>query len=403
MPKNSGIDSTLLFSMSSLPKKALAPWHQSEYRAFFYQLVLLLVLFFIGWYLLSNTIENLKRQNIATGFDFLWSESAFEIGEALIPFAPSDSYARALLVGALNTLKTAVIGITLTILLGTLMGIARLAKNGLIAGLAALYIELFRNIPVLLQLFFWYALFHQLPGPRQAFKPFSGVFLCNRGFLFPSPHINSPESLVLLYVPLALLFWWWLCRKNRMYREYHGKNRIHPSAISLVPVLIVIGVNTIAGANWQIDVPALQGFNVRGGSVITPEFGALLIGLVIYTGTFVAEIVRSGILSVNKGQVEAAKSVGLTNSKILFLIVLPQALRVIVPPLTSQMLNLTKNSSLAVAVGYPDLFSVANTTLNQTGQAIEAISIVMLIYLLFSLLTSLFMSWFNKQAILALF
>ena len=271
--------------MSSLPKKALAPWHQSEYRAFFYQLVLLLVLFFIGWYLLSNTIENLKRQNIATGFDFLWSESAFEIGEALIPFAPSDSYARALLVGALNTLKTAVIGITLTILLGTLMGIARLAKNGLIAGLAALYIELFRNIPVLLQLFFWYALFHQLPGPRQAFKPFSGVFLCNRGFLFPSPHINGPESLVLLFVPLALLFWWWLCRKNRMYREYHGKNRIHPSAISLVPVLIVIGVNTIAGANWQIDVPALQGFNVRGGSVITPEFGALLIGLVIYTGT----------------------------------------------------------------------------------------------------------------------
>ncbi|MBI9085747.1 MAG: ABC transporter permease subunit [Desulfobacterales bacterium] len=386
--------------MSSLPKQTPLPWNRPEYRAFFYQFLVVLTLVAIGWYLLSNTLENLQRQNIATGFAFLGAESAFEIGESLIPYAPTDSYARALLVGSLNTVKTAVIGIVLTVLLGTVMGIARLSKNGLIAGLAAVYVELFRNIPVLLQLFFWYALFHQLPGPRQALEPFSGVFVCSRGFLFPAPRINGPEGLVLLLVPLALLLGWWLCRKNRIYCESHGKNRIHPAFLSLVPVLLVLGANVVAGATWQMDVPALQGFNIRGGGIVTPEFGALLLGLVIYTGTFVAEIVRSGILAVDKGQVEAAKSLGLSNSRILYLIVLPQALRVIIPPLTSQMLNLTKNSTLAVAVGYPDLVSVANTTLNQTGQAIEAISIIMVVYLVFSLVTSLFMNWFNKRAIL---
>ena len=386
--------------MNSAPKPSDAFWNQSEYRAFFYQFLVVLILVFIGWYLLSNTLENLHSQKIATGFDFLWEESAFEIGESLIPYAPTDSYARALVVGFLNTLKTAVIGIVLTVLLGTLMGIARLSRNGLIAGLAAVYIDLFRNIPVLLQLFFWYALFRQFPAPRQALEPFAGVFVCNRGFLFPAPQINGPEGLVLICVPVALVLWWWLCRQNRIYREGHGKNRIHPAALSLVPVLVVLGVNMVAGATWQLDTPTLRGFNFRGGGILTPEFGALLMGLVIYTGTFVAEIVRSGILAVDRGQVEAGRSVGLSNTKILVLIVLPQALRAIIPPLTSQMLNLTKNSTLAVAVGYPDLVSVANTTLNQTGQAIEAISIIMVVYLLFSLMTSLFMNWFNRRAIL---
>ena len=386
--------------MRTPSKQTPLPWNRPEYRSFFYQLLVVLALVAMGWYLLSNTLENLQRQNIATGFGFLGAESAFEIGESLIPYAPTDSYARALVVGALNTLKTAAIGIALTVLLGTFMGIARLSKNGLIAGLAAVYIELFRNIPVLLQLFFWYALFRQLPGPRQALAPFSGVLVSNRGFWFPAPQINGPEGLVMICAGLALALWWWLARENRHYREGHGRNRIHPACLGLVPVLLVLGANVAAGATWQLDVPALRGFNIRGGGVVTPEFGALLLGLVIYTGTFVAEIVRSGILAVDKGQVEAAKSVGLSNGKILFLIVLPQALRVIIPPLTSQMLNLTKNSTLAVAVGYPDLVSVANTTLNQTGQAIEAISIIMVVYLVFSLITSMFMNWFNKRAML---
>ena len=382
------------------PKQPAALWNRSEYRAFFYQLLVVAGIAAFGWYLISNTLENLHSQKVATGFDFLQAESAFEIGESLIPYAPTDSYGRALVVGLLNTVKTAVIGIVLTVLLGTFMGIARLSRNGLIAGLAAVYIELFRNIPVLLQLFFWYALFRQFPPPRQALTPVDGVFVCNRGFLFPAPEIHGPEALVLLFVPLALILWWWLRGKNRSYRETHGKNRVHPAALGLAPAFLLLGVNWMTGAIWQIDTPMLQGFNFKGGGILTPEFSALLTGLVIYTGTFVAEIVRSGILAVNEGQVEAAKSVGLSGSKILILIVLPQALRAIIPPLTSQMLNLTKNSTLAVAVGYPDLVSVANTTLNQTGQAIEAISIIMVVYLLFSLLTSLFMNWFNKRAIL---
>jgi general L-amino acid transport system permease protein len=386
--------------MNSRMKQSTSFWHQPGYRAFFYQFLVVLALIAFGWYLLSNTLENLRHQNIATGFDFLWMESAFEIGESLIPFAPTDSYAFALLVGFLNTLKTALVGIVLTVLLGTFMGIARLSKNGLISGMAAVYIELFRNIPVLLQLFFWYSLFRQFPSPRQAIEPLPGIFFCNRGLLFPIPQINAPEGLVLFFAVPFLLVWWWSIRKNRSYREKTGKHRIHPGVLHTLPVFLLLGVNFLTGSTWQFSVPVLRGFNFIGGGILSPEFGALLTGLVIYTGTFVAEIVRSGILAVDGGQIEAAKTLGLSGRKILFLIVLPQALRAIIPPLTSQMLNLTKNSTLAVAVGYPDLVSVANTTLNQTGQAIEAISIIMVVYLLISLGTSLFMNWFNQRAVL---
>ncbi len=354
----------------------------------------------IGWYLISNTLENLHSQNIATGFGFLKQESAFEIGETLISYAPTDSYGRALVVGFLNTLKTAVIGIVLTVLLGTFMGIVRLSRNGLIAGLAGVYIELFRNIPVLLQLIFWYALLRELPAPRQALAFLDAVFICNRGIFFPALHIHGPEALVLFCVPPALALWWSLSRRNRRYHEDHGKKRIPFVVLGMVPLLVVLGINAAAGAAWRIDVPVLRGFNFRGGLALTPEFSALLLGLVIYTGTFVAEIVRAGIISVDKGQVEAAQSAGLSNGQVLLLIVLPQAMRAIIPPLTSQMLNLTKNSTLAVAIGYPDLVSVANTTLNQTGQAIEAISILMVVYLLFSLMTSAFMNWFNRRVML---
>ncbi len=375
-------------------------WNDPEYRAYFYQFVVVAILALIAWYLISNTLANLKNQHIATGFGFLDKESSFEIGETIISFSAIDTYAYALFVGFLNTLKVGVTGIVLTIILGTFMGIARLSKNGLIAGLAALYIELFRNVPVLLQLIFWYALFHNLPGPRQALQPVSGVVVCNRGLMLPFPHVGSAELWVLGFLPPILLLWWWLGRKNRHYRECCGRYAVSPIFIHLLLVIILAGVNLFSGASWDIGVPVLKGFNFHGGITLTPEFAALLLGLVIYTGTFVAEIVRSGILSVDKGQVEAAQSIGLSGHRILFLVVLPQALRVIIPPLTSQMLNLVKNSTLAVAVGYPDLVSVANTTLNQTGQAIEAITIIMVVYLVFSLLTSAFMNWFNNRSML---
>jgi general L-amino acid transport system permease protein len=380
--------------------QSLPFWNVSEYRAYFYQFLVVAVLVFIAWYLISNTLANLENQHIATGFGFLDEESAFEIGETLIPFSAMDTYALALLAGFLNTLKVGVTGIVLTIFLGTFMGIARLSKNGLIAGLAALYIELFRNVPVLLQLIFWYALFHNLPGPRQALHPVSGVVVCNRGLMLPFPHLGSGELWVLGFSPLILTLWWWLVRKNRHHRECLGRYAVPPIFIHLLPVIILAGVDFFTGASWDMGLPVLKGFNFHGGITLTPEFAALLLGLVIYTGTFVAEIVRSGILAVDNGQVEAAKSIGLSGHRILFLVVLPQALRVIIPPLTSQMLNLVKNSTLAVAVGYPDLVSVANTTLNQTGQAIEAITIILVVYLVFSLLTSAFMNWFNKRSML---
>ena len=380
-----------------MAERPIAFWRVPEVRAILYQVLALATLAAIFGFLAYTAIDNLQRQNIATGFGFLSKESAFDIGETLIPYSPVNSYGRALLVGLLNTLKVAGLGIVLTVVLGTVIGIARLSENGLVAGFSAAYVELIRNVPVLLQLFFWYALFRNLPGPAKALQPVPGVFLCNRGLMLPFPHLGTPELWVLAALPIALLLWWSAARQFRRRRELSGDAGVASHLVHLtVPVLLVIA-SLAAGASWHMDIPVLQGRNFRGGVSLSPEFGALLLGLVIYTGAFVAEIVRAGILAVDKGQVEAAKSIGLKQGQILRLVVLPQALRVIIPPLTSQMLNLTKNSSLAVAVGYPDLVSVANTTLNQTGQAIEGITIIMVVYLAFSLLTSAFMNWYNRR------
>jgi general L-amino acid transport system permease protein len=384
-------------SRTNMAGRPIAFWRIPEVRAVLYQILALATLAALFGFLAYTAIDNLQRQNIATGFGFLSKESAFDIGETLIPYSPVNSYGRALLVGLLNTLKVAGLGIVLTVVLGTVIGIARLSENGLVAGLSATYVELIRNVPVLLQLFFWYALFRNLPGPAKALQPVAGVFLCNRGLMLPFPHLETPELWVLAALPIALLLWWSAARQFRRRREFSGDAGVASHLVHLtVPVLLVIA-SLAAGASWHMDIPVLQGRNFRGGVSLSPEFGALLLGLVIYTGAFVAEIVRAGILAVDKGQVEAAKSIGLKQGQILRLVVLPQALRVIIPPLTSQMLNLTKNSSLAVAVGYPDLVSVANTTLNQTGQAIEGITIIMVVYLVFSLLTSAFMNWYNRR------
>jgi general L-amino acid transport system permease protein len=367
-------------------------------RAVFFQILVLGGVALLGWYLVTNVLENLARQNIATGFSFLDREASFAIGESLIAYTPASSYSQALLVGFLNTIKVAVLGIVLATILGTIIGIARLSSNFLVAKLASIYVEVIRNIPVLLQLFFWYAVIGEsLPNPRQALNPVPGVFLSNRGMKFPALADDPIWIWVGLSILVAIVAVWFLARWARKRQEATGQQ--FPTVLASIGVLIALPVLTwlAGGAPTALDLPELQGFNFRGGTNISPEFAALLLGLTVYTAAFIAEIVRSGIRAVNWGQTEAASALGLHRGTILRLVVLPQALRIIVPPTTSQYLNLTKNSSLAVAIGYPDLVSVANTTLNQTGQAIEAVAIMMTVYLTISLGISLFMNWYNKH------
>ena len=363
-----------------------------------FQAVVLLAVLGLGYYLFSNTQANLERQSIATGFGFLDKEASFEIGESLISYSSSDSYMRALLVGALNTIKVSFIGIILTTILGTIIGVARLSTNWLISKLAAGYIEVMQNIPVLLQLFFWYAIFYEsFPSPRQALNPVEGLFLCNRGIIFAVPEAHPAHGAMGWTLLTVLVIGWFLNRWGRRRQALTGQ----PFPALRLTFGLAIGlpllVWTLYGAPTAMDMPELRGFNFSGGITVSPEFSALLFGLVIYTSAFVAEIVRAGIQSVGKGQVEAAMAVGLRPGQILHLVILPQALRVIIPPLTSQMLNLTKNSSLAIAIGYADFVAVTNTMINQTGQAIEGVALIMVVFLIFSLSTSLFMNWYNKK------
>lgn len=392
MPKDKSLP------LTSQSENSIPFWHDPAKRAIVFQLVTFLVVGLVSYYLFTNTVTNLKRQSIATGFHFLEKEASFEIGESLISYSAANSYARALLVGILNTLKVAFIGIVLTILLGTIIGVARLSSNWLVSRLAAIYIEFFQDIPILLQLIFWYAVFYDsLPSPRQALEPFPGFFLCNRGLAFAVPvshpaHVYMGIAFIIGCIGIFFLRMW---AKKR--QDLTGK--IFPIFTSGVSVLI--GFPLIAwlgfGAPTAMSIPELSGFNFSGGMNVSPEFTAVLLGLVLYTAAFVAEIVRAGIQAVSKGQTEAAMSIGLKPWQTLNLVILPQSLRIIVPPLTSQMLNLTKNSTLAVAIGYPDFVSVANTTINQTGQAIEGIAMIMVVYLFFSLVTSAFMNWYNKK------
>jgi len=376
----------------------VAFWYDPRKRSFLYQLGVLAMVGLLGYYLVSNTIANLERQAIATGFGFLEKEAAFEIGESLISYSAADKYARALLVGVLNTLLVSFIGIILTVLLGTFIGIARLSTNWLVSKLAAVYIEVFQDIPVLLQLFFLYAFFYEmLPSPRQALSPFTGVFLTNRGLVFAVPEFHPAHTYMGVAFIAGCVSVFFLRRWARKRQAKTGMAfpvfRVSVGILVLLPLLAWLA----GGAPTTMSVPVLKVFNFQGGLNVSPEFIALLLGLVLYTAAFVAEVVRAGIQSVSKGQREAAMSIGLKQGQILNLIILPQSLRVIIPPLTSQMLNLTKNSSLAVAIGYPDFVSVAGTAINQTGQAIEGVAMIMLVYLFFSLSTSAFMNWYNKK------
>ncbi|WP_149538619.1 amino acid ABC transporter permease [Siccirubricoccus phaeus] len=385
-------------SLRAPPKRPIRlSWSDERVRAIVWQALVVGIIGFIVWWLWSNTAHNLEVRRIATGFGFLGREAGLPIAEHVIDYSPTDTYFRALLVGFLNTLKVAVIGILLATILGTLIGIARLSRNWLLAKLAAVYVEVIRDLPLLLQLLFWYAILQGLPGPRQAIHPAAGVYLSNRGLKLPWIEWQDAHSYALLTFLVGTLFTWLYRRAAVAQQMQDGQPRkVWPVALGLM-LALPIAVWWAAGAPWAVDWPELRGFNFRGGLTVSPEYFALLLGLVLYTAGFIAEIVRAGILAVPQGQWEAAQALGLHAGQVLRQIVLPQALRVIVPPMTSQYLNITKNSSLAVAIGYQDIVSIANTTLNQTGQAIEGIAIIMLVYLSISLSISLFMNWYNAR------
>jgi general L-amino acid transport system permease protein len=383
-----------------LPVKVLRfkGWRDETTRAILYQVLVAGAVIALVSLLIGNTLDNLARRSIATGFNFLEYPASFAISETMISYSPADSYARAFLVGLLNTLKTAVLGIVLATLLGTIIGLARLSSNWLVSRLAAVYIEIIRNIPPILQLFFWYSLFTEgLPRPRQALNPLPGVFISNRGLLFPIPEPHWVWSALPVAVGMALFAIWMLRRWSRQRQARTGQR--FPLLWTSLGLFIGLPLALwgIAGAPQALNQPVLVGFNFSGGATLTPEFSALVVGLVTYTAAFIAEIVRSGILGVNPGQTEAGLAIGLRRSHVLRLIILPQALRIIVPPITGQYLNLTKNSSLAVAIGYPDLVSVLNTTINQTGQAIEGVAMIMAVYLTISLSIAGFMNWYNRH------
>lgn len=367
-------------------------------RGILYQVVMIGAVAALGYWLVKNTMHNLEVRKIASGFDFLSREAGLPIGDTpFIDYTPENSYFTALIVGVLNTARVAIFGVIVATLLGTFLGIARLSKNWLLGRCAHLYVEVMRNIPLLLQLIFWWAVLQGLPGVRQALDFGFSIFLSNRGIKYPTPVWQPGYGLVLGAFVVGCGAAWAIARWARLRQEATGDQ--FPSfwaglaAIAGLPLLAFL----VIGAPGELSRPALRGFNFVGGGTLTPEFAALLIGLVTYTAAFIAEIVRSGIMAVPQGQWEAAGSLGLPRSRVLKLVVLPQALRVIVPPMTSQYLNITKNSSLAVAIGYPDLVSIANTTMNQTGQAIEGVAIIMAVYLTISLSISAFMNWYNRR------
>ena len=370
-------------------------------RNLFFQILAVgLTVALVAW-LAINAADNLERRGISTGFGFLDREAGMEIGESLIAYDPSASYGRAFVVGLFNTLRVALIGIALASAVGLVVGLARLSRNWLIGRLAAIYVETLRNVPLLLQLFFWYALITEAaPLPREALNPLPGVFLSARGLQIPALVADPAHAWALAaFAAGAAGLWGWL-RWARAKRERTGSAPpTWPAAVGLLVVLPALAL-AASGRPIGVEFPELQRFNFRGGTALTPEFSALLLGLTLYTASFIAEIVRSGIQAIPHGQWEAARALGLKPGRVLKDVVLPQALRVIIPPLTSQYLNLTKNSSLAVAIAYPDLVSIANVTINQTGQAIECIAIIMAVYLTVSLAISLAMNLYNRAVAL---
>lgn len=374
-------------------------WTDPQVRAWLFQIIAVVAVVAVGWYLFHNTQSNLAQRGILSGFGFLDNSAGFGISQHLIDYTESDTYGRVFVIGLLNTLLVSAIGIVLATILGFILGVARLSPNWLISKLATVYIETFRNIPPLLQIFFWYfAVFLPLPGPRQSLNINDTFFLSNRGLNMPSPAIAEGFWPFFIALVVALVAIFFLARWAR--QRFEASGQTFPTLIS--SLVLLFGLPALAmlvfGDPFHWTLPELKGFNFTGGWVLIPELMALTLALTIYTAAFIAENVRSGIQAVSHGQTEAARSLGLPAGKTLRLVIIPQALRVIIPPLTSQYLNITKNSSLAAGIGYPDMVSLfAGTTLNQTGQAIEVIAITMSVYLAISISISILMNWYNKR------
>lgn len=368
-------------------------------RALLFQVLSVCAVVGIGWYLFHNTQTNLAQRGITSGFGFLNNTAGFGILQSLIEFAPTDTYGRVFFIGLLNTLLVSVLGIFFATILGFIIGIARLSPNWLMSRLAAVYIEIFRNIPPLLQIFFWYfAVLRAMPAPRDSLAISDVFFLNIRGLYVPEPTMTAAFWPFAFGVLLALGGSWELARRARSLKITTGQE--FPVFFSSLALLVVLpGLSILVfGKPFDWTLPELRGFNFVGGMVVIPELFAITLALSIYTAAFIAETVRSGIQSVSHGQTEAARSLGLRPKHMLRLVIIPQAMRVIIPPLTSQYLNLVKNSSLAAAIGYPDLVSLfAGTVLNQTGQAIETIAITMSVYLAISLSISFLMNIYNKR------
>ena len=370
---------------------------RAGWGGFAFQIVFVAALIWIGYEIYANARANLQAQRIASGFGFLSQTAGFGVSQSLIPYAETDSYTRVFFVGLLNTLLVAGIGIIFATIIGVVVGVGRLSPNWLVARIAGGYVELVRNLPLLFQILFWYlAVLGALPGPRQSISVFDNFFLSNRGLVVPRPMAESGLHAFSIAILLAVVASIVLRIYARRQLFQNGRVvTIWPYVVALLVGLPLVAV-LLFGAPLSLEIPHLKGFNFSGGLRVVPEFVALTLALSTYTAAFIAENVRAGIQSVQKGQMEAGASLGFSHGKTLRLIVVPQAMRVILPPLTNQYLNLTKNSSLAVAIGYPDLFSVfAGTTMSQTGQAIEIIAITMGVYLLISLVTSAIMSFYG--------
>ncbi len=379
-------------------KKQSWSWRSQAFRGVVYQIMAIGAVALGIWFLASNTMHNMQVRGIQSGFDFLGDPAGFDIGESLFTFDSASPYWKAYWVGIVNTLRVAIVGIILTTILGTLLGVGRFSRNALVRGLCYAYVEMFRNVPILLQLLMWYLLLTEtLPYVQNAYQ-FGPVFLAKGGLIFPKPIWESGH----LWGLLGLIAGTFLAVGYRKwaFRKFEESGQLRSMFWLPLAILVVTGVLSwwAGGAPLRFEFPIKGDYSIERGGALTPEFLAVLLGLTMYTAAFVAEVVRSGIQSVAQGQGEAAAALGLNPSQIMRLITLPQALRVIIPPVTNQFLNLTKNSSLAVAIGYPDIVSIANTSLNQTGRAVEAIAIVMLVYLTTSLSTSLLMNWYNARS-----
>jgi general L-amino acid transport system permease protein len=370
---------------------------RAGWGGFALQIAFVVLLVWIGYEIIANARANLETQHITSGFGFLKNTAGFDVSQNLIPYSGSDPYTRVFLVGLLNTLLVSVIGIFFATLIGFIVALSRLSPNWLLSRIGGAYVEGVRNVPVLFQILFWYlAVLAALPGPRQSISLFGSIFLSNRGLIVPRPVAEPGLGAFALAVLVAIVASVILQRYARQQLFEKGRSIvIWPYVVGMLIGLPVLAA-LVFGAPFALEIPALKGFNFAGGSRVIPEFVALTVALSTYTAAFIAEIVRAGIMSVHTGQMEAGLSLGLSRGSVLRLIVVPQAMRVILPPLTNQYLNLTKNSSLAVAIGYPDLVSVfAGTTLSQTGQAIEIIAITMGVYLAISLITSALMSFYG--------